>query len=180
MRNQFIPGLALAVAAAASVLLGDALGLELVHVTLLGVAAGAALVLVPDRSQMGRIAGLAVGVLVTWIAYGLRAAWLPDTDTGRAVAFAGVFAIAGLVAAVSFGRLPLWSILLGTAVLAGAYEDAFAANTPLFASESVVAVTSVLLTTLLGVVVAALTRPVGSGDPSADTPQHRDMEEVPA
>ncbi|MGJ9412068.1 hypothetical protein ACHAAC_05085 [Aeromicrobium sp. CF4.19] len=187
MKNQFLTGLGLAVAAAASVLLGDALGLDLVHVTILGVAIGAAVVLVPDSSRVGRIVGLLMGVGLTWFAYALRAGFLPDTDLARAIAFFGVFLVAAGIAAASAGRLPLWSILAGVAALAGAYEFTFDANPPLFTSESVVAVTSVLLTVMLGALVAALTTPVATptdttadapAHPAADEPQHRETEDV--
>ncbi|WP_375003209.1 hypothetical protein [Aeromicrobium sp. CTD01-1L150] len=178
MKPQFITGLGLALAAAVSVLLGNALGLDLVHVTLLGIALGAVLVIVPDGPLPWRLAGLASGVVIAWLAFGLRAAWLPDTDTGRAVAFAGAFLVAGVVCAVTLGRLPLWTSLLGMAAVTGAYEYDFTANTPLFASESVVAVTSVLLTTMLGVVVAGLTTPVTPERHEPNLPQHREMEDV--
>lgn len=146
MKNHLVSGIVLAVAAAASVLLSGVLGLDLVDVTVLGVALGAALVVISDRSVAGRLVGFGLGVAIAWLAYGLRAGLLPDSDTGRAVAFAVTFVLVGAIAAVSGGRLPMWSMLIGVAAMTGAYEAAFGANTPLFASESVVALTSVLLT----------------------------------
>lgn len=178
MKNHLVSGIVLAVAAAASVLLSAVLGLDLVDVTVLGVALGAALVVISDRSVAGRLIGFGLGVVVAWLAYGLRAGVLPDSDTGRAVAFAATFVLVGLIATVSGGRLPMWSLLIGVAAMTGAYEAAFGANTPLFTSESVVALTSVLLTSLVGFVAATLV--AGPRTDEANVPQHRDMEEARA
>lgn len=171
MRQQFITGGALAAAAALSVLLGDALGLELVHVTLLGLALGAVTALAGTGSVGVRLAGLAVGVVVCWLGYGLRAGYLPDTDLGRAVVFAATIGIVTVVAALSAGRFALWPMLVGIAAVAGAYETTFSANPPLFTSESTVAVTSVLLTTLVGFVVAVATAPTRPDADVVDAPE---------
>lgn len=157
MRNQFITGGALAVAAALTVLLGEAFGLDLIHVTVLGIAVGAITVLVDSGTLGSRMVGLLVGTVTTWIAFGLRAGFLPDSDTGRAVSFFTVFAVVTIVAGVSVGRVSLWSQLLGVVAMTGAYEYTFAANPPLFTTESLTAVTSVLLTVMVGLVVATAT-----------------------
>ena len=168
MHISFFTGGALALAAAVSVLLGEALGLELTHVTLLGLGLGAAVALVPDATLLRRLAAFAVGVVVAWLGYAVRAAMLPDSDLGRAVDFALVVLAVTLVAGLSFGRLPLWSQLLGVAAVAGAYETTYTANPPLFASESVVAVTSVVLTAVIGVLVASLGAPAAQPTAAAD------------
>lgn len=169
VKQQSIVGGSLAVAAALSVLLSDAFGLELVHVTLLGLALGAVVALAGSGSVALRLAALAVGVVVCWFGYGLRAGYLPDTDLGRAVVFAATIAVVTVVAALSAGRLPLWPMLVGVAAVAGAYETTFAANPPLFMTESVVAVTSVLLATLVGFVVAVAT---AAPQPTADAAEN--------
>jgi hypothetical protein len=157
MRNQFITGGVLAVAAALTVLIGEAFDLDLVHVTVLGLAIGAIAVLVDDSTLATRMVGLAVGTVVAWVCFGLRAGFLPDTDGGRAVAFAATFAVVAVVAGVSAGRVSLWSQLLGVVAMTGAYEYTFAANPPLFTTESLTAVTSVLLTVMVGLVVTTAT-----------------------
>lgn len=172
MRNQFITGGALAVAAALTVLLGEALGLDLIHVTVLGIAVGAITVLVDDASLGRRMVGLIVGAVVAWATFGVRAGFLPDADSGRAVAFLLVFAVVAVVAGVSAGRVSLWSQLLGVVAVTGAYEYTFAANPPLFTTESLTAVTSVLLTTMVGLVVATATLPRTAPRAAA----HKDLE----
>ena len=168
MKRTLIAGVSLAVLAALSVLLGEALGLELTHVVLLGLAAGAVVALVDDRSLGERFVAALAGVAISWAAYGLRAGFLPDSDLGRAIDFGLVFLVATGIAVASSGRLPLWALLTGVAAFAGAYEFTFDANPPLFTSESVSALTSVLLAMMLGLVAAALTR-----DESAHTTSGR-------
>lgn len=157
MRNQFITGGALALAAALTVLIGEAFGLDLVHVTVLGIAIGAITVLVDDRTLGARMIGLVIGAVVAWVGFGVRAGALPDADSGRAIAFLAVFAVVAIIAGVSAGRVSLWSQLLGVVAVTGAYEYTFAANPPLFTTESLTAVTSVLLTVMVGLVVATAT-----------------------
>lgn len=157
MRNQFITGGALAVAAALTLLIGEAFDLDLVHVTVLGLAVGAIAVLVDDASLVSRLVGLVLGTVVAWVAFGVRAGLLPDSDAGRAVSFFSVFAVVAIIAGLSMGRVSLWSQLLGVVAMTGAYEYTFAANPPLFTTESLTAVTSVLLTVMVGLVVTTAT-----------------------
>jgi hypothetical protein len=69
------------------------------------------------------------------------------------------------VVAVSAGRLPLWSALLGAAAMAGGYEYTYAAAPPEVATTSVSAATSLLFCVAVGFLVAATvapyTRPAG-------------------
>ncbi|QHT57467.1 hypothetical protein GXP71_16245 [Cellulomonas sp. H30R-01] len=158
MRRHILAGLALAVLAAAIVLFS---GPDLQGVTLLGAALGGALGLVPDRSPGARAGAFAVGFLAAWLGYALRAAALPDSAAGRAVAVLVVLAICLAVAGATRGRLPLWAALLGTAAMAGAYEATYAADPSAFVASSAATATSILLaagagfvaTSLLGVVV---------------------------
>ena len=53
---------------------------------LLGAALGAVVALVPDRTPLVRLGGFAAGFVAAFIGYVLRAALLPDTSAGRAVA----------------------------------------------------------------------------------------------
>lgn len=108
-------------------LLGSALGLETESVALSGAAIGGVVALVPDRTPWLRLAGFAAGFVVAWVGYAVRAAALPDTSVGRAAAVLIVLLVCVTIAALSRGRLPMWTLLLGTAALAGAYEFTFAA-----------------------------------------------------
>lgn len=150
MRGYVWPGLILAVATGLLVWGGDALGLELEHVALLGAALGGALGLVPDRSPLARAGGFLIGALAAWIGYAVRAAWLPDSSSGRAVAAMLVVVVAMFAAFLAAGRLPLWAMLLGAAGVVGAYEDPYTAAPAEFLSTSPTALTTVLMAAALG------------------------------
>jgi hypothetical protein len=164
MRRTMLVGGALAVATFLVVLLSSALDLELESVALVGVGLGAVVALVPDRTPWTRLAGFAAGVVVAWIVFILRAAMIPDTATGRALALTLVVLLCTGVAAASASRIALWSVLLGAAAMSGAYEYVYAAAPPEVASTSVTAVTALLLTVAVGYLVVGLTGldPVGA------------------
>ena len=150
MRRSMIAGLSLAVLAALVISVGELLGFNLEHVALLGGAIGGALGLVPHHFWWGRIAGFLVGFAAAWIGFALRAAFLPDSSNGRAVAAFLVIVICTVVCAVSAGRLPLWSALLGVAAIVGAYEEIYTNAPSQFVAQSPEAGTTVLLAAALG------------------------------
>ncbi len=159
MRRTLLAGVVLAVAAVVVVLVSSALDLELESVVLLGAALGAVVALVPDRSPLVRLGGFAAGFVVAWVGYFIRAALLPDSDGGRAVAVGLVVLLCVGVTAASVGRLPLWSTLLGAAALAGAYEFTFNAAVSEVASTSLSTATTLLFTVAIGFLAAALVVP---------------------
>ena len=159
MRKNLLTGVVLAVAAGLMVLIGSALELDLESVALLGGALGAIIALVPDRTPLVRLGGFAAGFVVAWIGYVVRAAMLPDTSTGRAVAVFVVVLLCGLIAAATRTRLPLWTLLLGTAGLTGAYEFTYAAAPPELMTTSVNTATTLFLSVAVGFVAALLVAP---------------------
>lgn len=159
MRKTLLVGLVLTVAAVLVVFVSAGLDLKLEPVALLGVALGGVIALVPDRSPFMRLAGFAGGFVAAWIGYLLRAAVLPDSAGGRAVVVAIVIVLATAIAALSAGRIALWSTLLGAAAFAGAYEYTYAAAPPEVASTSVSAATTLLFTVAVGFLAAALMTP---------------------
>ena len=161
MRKTVLVGLVLAVAAVVVVLVSAAFDLELESAALLGAALGAVVALVPDRSPMMRLAGFAGGFVAAWIGYIVRAALLPDSAGGRAVAVGLVVVLCVAIAAVSMGRLALWSTLLGTAGFTGAYEFTFAAAPPEVAATSLSVATTLLFNVAVGFLAAALIAPSG-------------------
>lgn len=171
MRKTLLVGLVLTVAAVVVVLVSSAFDLELESVALLGAALGAVLALVPDRTPAVRLAGFAGGFIAAWIGYLLRAAVLPDSDGGRAVAVGLVVMLCVGIAAVSMGRIPLWTTLLGTAALAGAYEFSFSAAPPEVVSTSLSAATTLLLNVAVGFLAAAFVVP--KDEAPADHPHPR-------
>lgn len=159
MRKTIFAGLVLALAAALVMWLSAFFDLELDSVVLLGAALGAAVALVPDRSPLVRFLGFAAGFVAAWVGYFARAAFLPDTASGRAVAVGLVLLLCVAVVAVTAGRLPLWSTLLGTAAMVGGYEYTYAAAPPEVATTSVSAATSLLFCIAVGYLVAATVAP---------------------
>ena len=159
MRRTLVAGLVLAVAAVLVVLVSSGLDLELESVALLGGALGAVVALVPDRSALARLGGFAGGFVAAWIGYVVRAAMLPDTAGGRAVAVGLVVLLCVGITAVSMDRLPLWTTLLGTAALTGAYEFTYAAAPPELATTSVSTATTLLFNVAVGFLAAALVAP---------------------
>ncbi len=155
-KGEWVAGALLALAAAVFVMLGEGLDLGITFVAILGIGLGAVVALVPDHGLGARTAAFAIGVAVAWAGYAVRVAVLPDTAVGRALII-GVAVLALTAASViTRGKLPFWAILLGGAGFAGAYEHVFAENPPLFATESVSTMTSLVLAVVVGLVVTAL------------------------
>ncbi|HET6625576.1 MAG TPA: hypothetical protein VFG63_04245 [Nocardioidaceae bacterium] len=159
MRKTLLAGLVLALAAVVVVWLSATFDLDLESAALLGAALGAVIALVPDRSPLVRLAGFAGGFVAAFIGYVMRATLLPDTAGGRAVAVAVVVILCVAITAASMNRLPLWTTLLGTAALAGAYEFTYAAAPPEMASTSVSTATTLLFNVAVGFLAAAIVAP---------------------
>lgn len=156
MKTRVIKGAVLALFGALTIAFGHLLGLDLDQVALLGVTLGGVIGLVPDRSLGQRIVGFAIGFGLAWIGYGLRAGMLPDTATARAIVVFAVIAVAMLIVAATGGRIPLWSTLVGSAAMVGAYEQTYAASPSLFVTDSPTAATTVLLAVAMGVIGSVL------------------------
>lgn len=181
MRKNFLTGAVLAVAAVLVVVISATFDLELESTALLGAALGAVIALVPDRGPAVRLIGFAAGFAIAWVGYIVRAMYLPDTSSGRAVAVGVVVVICTVVAALSQDRLPLWTLLLGTAGMAGAYEFTYNAEPPQLLDSSISTATTMLLTVGIGFLAASIVAPVTGSAPARGTvpprmpaPQHRD------
>ncbi|MCA1781265.1 MAG: hypothetical protein ABR500_12100 [Dermatophilaceae bacterium] len=184
MRRSLIAGLVLAAIAAVVTALGGVLGFDLQHVALLGGAIGGALGLVPHRYSWGRITGFLVGFVIAWIGYALRAAVLPDSSNGRAVAVFLVIALCALACGLSMDRLPLWSALLGVAAIVGAYEAIYTSAPSQFISESPEAATTVLLAVALGYLATSVVHDwladrAGTTDGEGDRARHSRSDSPP-
>ena len=125
MRTTLLTGGVLVVAAVVLVMLSSSLGLDVESVALMGASSGAVIALVPHRPPQWRLVGFLVGFAASWLAYLVRAGFLPDTAAGHAIAVGLVVAMCSAAAALSRDRIPLWSTLLGAAVLAGSYETTY-------------------------------------------------------
>jgi hypothetical protein len=176
MRQSILVGGVLAAIAAVAVLLGAAFGLDIEHVALLGIALGAVVGLVPQGRSANRLLGFVGGFALAWVGYGLRAAALPDSAGGRAVAVVLVVLACAVVAMATRGTLPLWSTLVGVAAMVGAYEETYTAAPSQFVDQSLSAATAVLLAVALGYVVSALFTP--DAEPAPSKRRHADDQDV--
>lgn len=160
MRANLLSGLLLACAAVLVVWSSTALDLDLESVALLGAALGAVVALVPDRSASSRLAGFGIGFVIAWIGYAARALLLPDTSGGRAVSVFVVVLACAAVAAFTRDWIPLWSLLLGTAALAGGYEFTYTEAPSQMLDTSISVATTLLFTTGVGFLAASMIRPI--------------------
>lgn len=171
MRKSLVAGVVLAVAAVLVVLLSTTFDLDLESVSLLGMAVGAVIALVPDRTAVVRLAGFLGGLIAALIGYLLRAAILPDTTGGRAVAVGVVVLLCVALTAASLDRLPLWTTLLGAAAVAGAYEFTYAAAPTEIGATAVSAATTLLFTVAVGFLAVALIAPAEGRTTKARRPR---------
>lgn len=154
MLRSLLSGFVLALSAAVVLLIGG--GSDLEHVALLGAALGGVVGLVPHNPPLGKLGGFALGFGVSWIAFGIRAALLPDSTAGRAVAAFLVIFICGSAAAISLGKMPLWSTLVGAAAIVGAYETSYSNSPSTFLTTAPQAATTVLLAAAFGFIATTV------------------------
>lgn len=184
MRKTILAGLSLVAATALTVFVGEGLHLEVEAVAVLGVAAGAIVVLVPDQTASRRLAAFALGFVAAFVGYLFRAAITPDTATGRAAAAGVIVLLCVGVVAISMGRLPLWAALLGGASVAGAYEFTYAQAPTRVLDTSVSSATALLLCVAVGFLVTTLatgakpSTPVAASPPADDQTPLDDMMET--
>jgi hypothetical protein len=170
MKRTVIGGVALALVAAAAVYVGDALNLGLGN-TLLGVSAGGVLALAPGEHKMGRLAGFLIGVLLTFVGYGLNAQFMPASSGGAAVTAIITLALVTVAAVISMGRMPLWSLLLGVVGFVGAYDYIYDDKPYDFLNSSVQTLGAFLVTFGLGYLVAVVVDWLFPAEEAAAEPQ---------
>lgn len=154
---------------------GSVLGADLPHTALLGAALGAVVGLVPDRSVAGRTGAFVFGALAAWLGYALRAGALPDIPMGRAIGSVVVVLAITAVAVATAGRLPMWSGLVGAGAMLGAYETTFVTTPTGFLSDSMTAMTTVLVSAALGLLVASTLQDVLGEAPAEPVGRHPEV-----
>jgi hypothetical protein len=174
MRSEILAGVALAIAAAVTVRLGANFGLELDSVALLGLVLGALIGMVPEN-RTAHLVGFGVGFGVAWVSYLMRAAVLPDSSSGRAVAAAVVILALLLVHLVSRHRMPTWPMLVGVAALVGAYEEAYTAAPSQVVDTSTSSATAVLLAAAIGFMATSLVTPIAAKVHTSGTDSDREQ-----
>jgi hypothetical protein len=123
--QKVLAGVVLAVASVVALFIGDGLGWDVDAVLFLGAGVGGALGLMSRPAPLPRLGGFLLGLLAASVGYALRAAILPDSTGGRAAGIVITIAVAVGLVLLTFGRVPLWTALLGVGALGGAYEVAF-------------------------------------------------------
>ncbi|MET9314281.1 hypothetical protein ABZX12_20930 [Kribbella sp. NPDC003505] len=158
-RSTLLSGALLAVVAGLLCLVGEALGLNTQHVALVGGALGGVVGLVQDRTPAMRATGFLIGLFIAWLGFAVRALYLPDSASGRAVAAVAVVAVCVAFTAGSGEKIPLWTLLLGAAAMVAVYEETYTADSPAFLAQSPSAATGVLLAAGIGFLATSLRRP---------------------
>lgn len=152
MTRTVVSGAVIVVAAALVAAFHDVIGITQVWPFVLAVAVG----LAASATPLGRAAGFTLGVLVGFIVAALRAGFMPDTTATTVILVVVAVVVAIIVGAVSFGRVPMWTVLAGYAAFAGLYGPVYVENPTLFASEAPVELVSLLLATAVGFIAAML------------------------
>lgn len=150
---------------------------------LVGLAAGAAVALVPGETGTRKIAGFLTGILATAAAYALRAGLLPDSTMGAVIGIGVLFALLTVIAVVTNGRTPLWASLAGVAAMAGAYETMHILDFAGFFANVPMAIAGVLLASAVGFTAASFFGPSAKREevdaaPAQDLDQARAVELV--
>ena len=173
-------------AAALLILASDWLDLELEAVALFGVVMGAIAAIVPSASAAGRLVGFLAGFAVAWVGFLARAAMLPDTSAGRAVAAAAIVLVCTGIAVAGVRFTRLWAVLLGAAAFTGAYEYTYNAAPPEVLTTSVSTATSLLLSAGVGWLAASWLAPElptptsrSGSQPDGQSAHQSDLETVP-
>jgi hypothetical protein len=171
--SSLVTGALLAVAVVIVIAVSSAMELEIEPYALAGVLAGGVVALIPERSAGARLAAFAVGFVAAWIGFVLRAALLPDSEGGRAVAALITLAICLVAVAISRTRLPLVAMLVGVVILSAAYETAFVAAEAEVVDTSLDAITTLLVAVAVGFGVAALAATRRSATPTGEQTRDR-------
>jgi hypothetical protein len=163
LRASLLGTVALAPAVAVLFWFSQGLDLEVEPVALMGVLLGGAVGLVPDRAPGWRVAGAAAGFVVAFVMYPVRALYLPDS-TGGVITFAVILVLLLAGAhAVSFGRIPAWSLLLGAGAFVAGFEADYVAAPSETGTTIVAAATALLLAVGVGLLVASCFGPTQPG-----------------
>jgi hypothetical protein len=183
MARTAVGGAILAVVAFFLILFGDALNLDLERAGLVGVALGAVIALVPDRTPLLRAAGAVIGFLVMWGGYAVRVSFFPDTDMGRALTALVVILVLMGVSVASLNNIPLWSLLAGAAAMGAAYETTFMNLPSAFPYESPTAATQMALAAGVGYLAGSFLAPTSEPGPSDEAiprPRPKASDEEPS
>jgi hypothetical protein len=170
MRRTLSAGLLLIAAAIVTIVLGSWLEAPIDSV-FFGLTIGGILALVnDDSSTIGRLGGFAVGLVVTMAGYIIRILALNESLMGQILFVVIVLALIAAICSLTRGRMPLWSGLVGAALVAGSYEASFQAapqdiTTSLFSTVST-ALVPMAIAFMAGILLKADLLPSGDDEKS--------------
>lgn len=155
MKRIFLFGIACCAIAALVILIGDLLNLQLQNV-MLGIGGGAILGLVRTHSPAMRYIACLIGFALGLVFYVVRLAVLPATIWGNLVAVIVTLLLVTVIAGLSSDRVPMWGMLLGVTMFAGAFDNYFTTTPWLFVSQAIATVAAMLFAVTAGFMVAIL------------------------
>ena len=175
-----IGGLVLALFAMGIYMLQDELGTAAIAYTVLGLAIGAIVGLLPHADPVARLMGFTLGLLLAFASYVVRGGFLPYTKWWSAVVVLVLLAIITGIAALFRSSTWFVSMLLGAGILYGTVELAFQAAPSAYLAASALAFLSILFSFGIGYMVSAVlglklvpasrAHPAPAGTPPAEAP----------
>ncbi|MAT60239.1 MAG: hypothetical protein CMH41_01050 [Micrococcales bacterium] len=166
MAKVFVQGIAVVVAGVVALFLNRFLDLGTSSVVF-GLLIGGAIGIARDGSALGRIGGFVLGLIAGIVFYGLRLAVFNDSFPGQILTLLILVALVTIVCGLTAGRMPLWSSMLGSALIVGAFEYSYE-NEIYYAQSLIVSnTTSALLPAALGILAGVI---VGNFGRSSEDP----------
>ena len=153
---MLIGGLVLAVFALVIYLLPGTLGTPAIAYTVLGLAVGAIVGLLPDVDPVARLMGFMLGLLLAFASYLVRGGLLPYTKIWSAVVVLLLLAIITGVTALFRSGAWFASMLLGAGTLYGAVELSFQVAPSAYLATAGLALVSILFSFGIGYMVSAV------------------------
>jgi len=151
-----IGGLLLAVFAVVAYLLPDQFGAPAIAYTVLGLAVGAIVGLLPDADPVARLMGFTLGLLLAFASFVVRGGFLPYTKWWSAAVVLVLLAIITGITALFRSSTWFVSMLLGAGILYGIVELQFQAAPSAYLASSAVAFLSILFSFGIGYMVSAV------------------------
>jgi hypothetical protein len=153
---MLIGGLLLAVAALVIYLLPGELGTPAIAYTVLGLAAGAVVGLLPHANPVALLFGFVLGLLLAFASFVVRGGLLPYTKLSSALVVLVLLAIITGITALFRSSAWFVSMLLGAGTFYGAVEVTFQAAPSAYLATSAVALVSILFSFGIGYMISAL------------------------
>jgi hypothetical protein len=153
---MLIGGLLLAVAALVIYLLPGELGTPALAYTVLGLAAGAVVGLLPHANPVVQLCGFVLGLLLAFASFVVRGGLLPYTKLSSALVVLLLLAIITGITALFRSSAWFVAMLLGAGTFYGAVEVTFQALPSAYLAASTVALASIVFSFGIGYAISAL------------------------